>query len=350
MQKEDQHSELQLVNLAKAAAILAVVFLHALSLFPNSIYLSEHKYIAIFLNQASRFSVPLFLALSGFGLARKYANKPFDTKKFLTNRARKLLPLYFLWSLILLFSARAISGRSIFEAAFLGNADYHLYFVPVIFQLYLVFLILERIKNRKVIAIFTVALGVLQLLWFESIRYSLLPESLPVLGQLTDDQMQYRMITNWLFYFVLGFVIAQFNINRLRKIKFLKNLILLSVLTSLIWATVDSSRIILQTGNIVYATSFIRLPVMIYASTIILFVIIYGQDLLRFNWAKTKSLQYIGVLSYLIYLSHTYLLRIINELLLGEVRYTTLFFSLLLFFVATIFSKRLLRISPAISK
>jgi surface polysaccharide O-acyltransferase-like enzyme len=60
----------------KGLAILAVVILHILSNLPSSFITDpNHLPVILAIDQIGRFCVPLFVAISGFGLMRKYMVK-----------------------------------------------------------------------------------------------------------------------------------------------------------------------------------------------------------------------------------------------------------------------------------
>ncbi len=330
--------EKQASLIAKGIAVLAVVAVHALAIYPDTIYTtSDYRLIFIFLNQLSRFSVPLFLAVSGFGLARKYQHKKVENKHFIWTRIAKLLPQYLLWSAILFGvlyfgSTWGIEGESKFFARLLhGNADYHLYFVPLIFQFYLLFsVILSKIKNRKQLAVLVAASGILQISWFILLRY-VTETKVPGISSLINDQLQYRQTISWFFYFLLGIFLAQFNLDKVRAIKTTGLGILLVTVLGLAWSVNDSFSLVEQTGRIVYATSFVRLPVFIYATGVIVATIIYGPIFLDFKTGLRRIMMVVGKYSYVIYLSHTLFLRILESFISSEPYSLTLINATLLF-------------------
>ncbi len=332
--------EKQATLIAKGLAILAVVAVHALALYPDSIYTtSDNRLFFIFINQFSRFSVPLFLAVSGFGLARKYQHKNVENKQFIWTRIAKLLPQYLLWSVILFGvlyfgSAWNLDGDSRFlERLLHGNVDYHLYFVPLIFQFYLLFsVVLSRIKSRKQLAVLVAASGILQIGWFLLLRY-VTEAKVPGISPLINDQLQYRQLISWTFYFLLGIFLAQFNLNKIRAIKTASLGILLVTVLGLAWSVSDSITLVEQTGRIVYATSFVRLPVFIYATGVIAAIIIYGPIFLNFKKSLRGAMIAVGKYSYVIYLSHTLFLRIIEGFMSSGPYSLTLINATLLFAV-----------------
>jgi surface polysaccharide O-acyltransferase-like enzyme len=342
-----KHVEKKVGLIAKAIAIMAVILLHVLSLFPDSIYTNaDYNAVFVILNQAARFSVPLFLALSGFGLARKYQKKTLPTKKFIKSRLKKLVPLYLLWSLILLIILQvsntwSSNGVNFWQGILLGKTDYHLYFVPLIFQLYFLFALLSKILPERHFIWLVVGTGLFQILLFTGIRLASLQELGKLPSFLLNDQIQYRILTNWLFYFSLGLFLVQINLKWLRKKALLGIILLVMIIGSLGWMVHDADQLISSTNNITYATSFIRPAVFLYATAVILEIIIYGPRLLQTIRWDFKILQTIGQHSYLIYLSHTLVLRIAKGVVTTEPRTSTLTMAGAFFVSGTILSGKL---------
>ncbi len=329
-------TEIQTSQIAKAVSILAVILLHSLSsLFPSTIYTDSNLcFVFIFLNQAARFSVPLFLALSGFGLGRKYQNQKLHIKRYLKRKIIKLLPLYLLWSAILIVIFKFSetwqeSNLNIWRNILSGRTDYHLYFVPLIFQLYLIFLILPKLKRHRHHLVLLLLSGLFQAVYFFAIRTSSL-QNIPSNKYLLNDQIQYRLISNWIFYFLLGAFMSRFNLDLFRSFRRLKYLIILLIAGGLSWSTYDSYFLLTATQNIVYSTSFIRLPVMVYATGVISAVLLYSNSLFNQSILNSRFLQSIGKHSYAIFLSHTLILRIIESMITGDVTISSLAFATLL--------------------
>lgn len=76
----------------RGLAILAVLMIHITSSYVGS------SYSAMFLNQISRFAVPTFLVLSGWGLTIS-GRISVNFWKYIWKQAKKLLIPYFLWSI-----------------------------------------------------------------------------------------------------------------------------------------------------------------------------------------------------------------------------------------------------------
>lgn len=116
-----------------------------------------------FADQLSRFSVPLFLFLSGLLLALGYQGRRFETGRYLKNRLLSALLPYAVWTLLYLLqhsvlnllqraplaaSFAPLSPNSVITHLLRGTAQYHLYFMLIAFQFYLLFPLLRWLLPR----------------------------------------------------------------------------------------------------------------------------------------------------------------------------------------------------------
>ena len=87
---------------------------------------------AFFLNQAARFSVPMFFLLSGFSLGLR--EQPLSSPAFWKGRFLRVLPPYLIWTLIYELWNRNLGPRQLLRDLLTGQAAPHLYFIPIIFN------------------------------------------------------------------------------------------------------------------------------------------------------------------------------------------------------------------------
>ncbi len=137
------------VDLLRGVAIAGVVAIHTTWFCLPFVDLSGAAgRIVALLHLLSSFGVPLFIALSAFGLALRY-DKPMTWRQyldFLGVRAERLLPGYLFWSFVSLAMFRSVPLRSlgdIFWALINGTADGQFYFIPLIFAVYLAWPVLR---------------------------------------------------------------------------------------------------------------------------------------------------------------------------------------------------------------
>lgn len=286
-------------NLLRGIAIIAVVSIHFFGGFPG-LYSSTSPYLNFYvtLDQLARFCVPLFVALSGYGLWQKYQTNSINYPSFIKRQATKFIPLYLLTTLLSYFIFKLVpqwqlssSLDSLFIQIIAGRADYHLYFLPMIFQFYLLFPILLKIVQKfrgsslLVSAIFQ--------LWLYQL-YSHPP------SYFVTDQQQYLWFFTWIFYFILGMHLG----NITRSLKFT------TLITAIILIT-SSISLIKQGIDPIIALRFTRISIMLYATTAII-TLTKIVSTIKAN-SVTKLVSTIGASSYPIYLFHTLILRLFFE-------------------------------------
>ncbi|MBI3342386.1 acyltransferase [Candidatus Curtissbacteria bacterium] len=306
------------IDILKALAIIAVILIHTTSVSFNYVKLASIQNLLIF-DQFLRFSVPLFVATSGYLLAIKYLNQNLKLSEFFQKRALKLLPSYLVWTAIIYiylhyFTHEPQQHYSLFEIIFLGRADYHLYFVPMLFQLYLLFpVILYLYKKNRAATI----LGTL------IIQLSVIAFSLAIRNQtikvnfLWGDQQQYLFCLTWVFYFTLGILI--FDLKNKERFKKLPLITLGLTLAGFYAAVSQSITIFTKTHQLIDATTFTRYPIVLFASGAISSVLLFGEKLESLFEPVKNFFAAIGKSSYTIYLMHTIVLRIVyNKLFIGE--------------------------------
>lgn len=311
------------VTALKGLAMLAVVGIHILTSLPAWIYLrAPENFFFIALDQLGRFSVPLFVALSGYGFGSKYASQPLKLWPFLKSQSLKLLPLYFWWSAIFLsvfwFSPTWRAGDNLgswWQQLIWGRADYHLYFIPMIFSLYLVFpLILALSKRIPAAQMFSASL-LIQMAWYWWLGQNLTTQAHP---WFISDQHQYLVPLSWIGFFTSGVILALQPEKMVQLTRPLKKFgVILIALTasflifraySLIEAGVDP----------LYALRFTKVSVVPYAIAVIGAAILVKSWWQRLPAPLEKKLVWLGSWSFVVYLSHTLFLRILFAILEGK--------------------------------
>lgn len=296
---------------------MAVIVIHFFSLIKQSPFWnnSDWQSWAVLIDRLSRISVPLFVALSGYGLSQKYAQKLF-LGEFYKNRLLKLLPPYLIWSIFYFFFAwfyyhwqMAGNPQDFLTLLVLGRVDYHLYFVPMIFQLYLFFpwLFLCWKKSPKLTLL--VAL-LFQLKWFWLFSYH---NQAPFnLKYFVGDLEQYVLSPNWIWYFVLGFqlptIISWLNSQR----KYWRRWLWLTFFLSWLGLSAYSYIQLRQGINALNVLRFTQYPTMAFVTL--------GIVMLTWQFSKFKKLPtpliWLGRYSYLLYLSHYLWLRLLFQIFL----------------------------------
>lgn len=284
-------------HLLKGAAIIAVVLIHALTLFPEGVYLNKsYSFLFFAVNQGLRFCVPAFVFLSGFGLSIKYQSREFNFFQFLKKRAAKLLPLYLLWAVYLAALAffpgfnHSLSQRSLVEIMLLGQADYHLYFVPMILQMYVLFGIYRTFSKKLPVWLLLAAVGIQTLVY----SYFSLSFNLP------SDQIQYLLVLSWIGYFALGIWAA--NNKKLLSPAASKLLLTAGLVSSIIYSYLTARK----TSNVLQANRFTKSFTFAYSLGLISWLTGRSWDgFSRFRKAGFDLIKKLGRNSYFIYLAHT---------------------------------------------
>ena len=189
---------IQKTNTIRGLAIIAVVLVHVLAYFPG-IYNFDQQLFYISLDQIARFCMPAFIMLSGYGLAVKYENKKINYWEFFKKRIWKLIPLYLVWSIFSILIINSIPAwsfgnqpKSLVIQLLIGQADYQLYFLPVIFQLYALFPLIWRFRKNAKLILFIALLAQIALYIYFHFKFN------------KSDRLEYTLFLSWIVYFVFG--------------------------------------------------------------------------------------------------------------------------------------------------
>lgn len=193
-----------LTDFAKVVAAIAVVGIHATSTAENN-FAIHHNFLSfdfggVVLNQWARFSVPLFLYLSAYGLAQ---SKEVNYFSFMRKRLPTILiPYFFFSALAFALDFKNCTTENIIERLLKGGADYHLYFLVILAQCYLLFPLLLRLHQASGKAYRAVTLVVFLLVVLLLYRTS----SERILGYfgLSHPGWHASFCIYWLPYFMLG--------------------------------------------------------------------------------------------------------------------------------------------------
>ncbi len=153
----------------RVMASVSVVIAHCVHLWVERFAIDRSfaslGFLAALLDQFSRFTLPLFFFLSGFGLTLQFQAKPMGLKDYYRFRLVKIAAPFLLWSVMTSFRhlqwleswdwhnhpwhSLASLGRFLF----VDGLDYQYYFLIVIFQFYLVFPFLFRLAKSRAMAV-----------------------------------------------------------------------------------------------------------------------------------------------------------------------------------------------------
>jgi peptidoglycan/LPS O-acetylase OafA/YrhL len=257
-----------------------------------------------------RFAVPFFVALSGLSLARKYRHQEIKVIEFFRKRVVKLLPQYLFWVAIIYLIVHLVPGWAGFVDSFpfwqtviLGRGEYHLYFVPMIISLYLLFPSLFWLTKK--LGLIILLAGLLVQIWFYWYLGNVVIHD-STIKSLQTDQQQYVFFLSWIFYFILGIYLGLND--------WVKNLWLgvfaLPFFALGLRVTVSETKNLLNLGyNIIFASGFTRMTVILLSTSGLIAGLAIFPRVLKSAQKYFEPVIFLGRNSFLIYLSHTIVLR-----------------------------------------
>lgn len=299
----------------RSIACIAVTLGHAINsgyfFYPQPNIFHSVTYV---LNMAVLFGVPVFVFISEFLLANKYTEKV--PKGFMKRRVKILLLPYLFMSIIYAFtSVETWSLQDVFNrlAASIFLGDSAVYFILIIFQFYLLHLILRKYLNSHS-AKFVIPIALLfSFLYLAFFNFVEVPNS--VIGHFIWTKGYWIPFPGWLFYFVLGFYCGrnyQEVLNVLRK-KWvftmpLITLFLMLLMNNFFGLDYDSKRV----DMLLYASSVIFL--IFYTSSLInkvpklvMFISNYSFSIFLLNLFYFHLIRYIEPPAFLNIISYTFL-------------------------------------------
>lgn len=277
----------------RGLAIIGVILIHV-----TGSYISKSN-VSIIINQLSRFAVPSFLIISGWGLTIK-KEATMNYFSYIGGKFKKILPLYFVWSLIF-FLINAYLGtfkldliQFLYKFIF-GTIEYHLYYIPLALFFFIVYPIMYKILKSRY--------GLVSVL-----IVTLISQYLGLI-QIVPKLFVSQNIFNWIFYFSFGIWLAfDFDSKRTYLIqhkKMLSIMLILSVLCVFVSHQVLFS-IVSNTVKLSISTTSMRGSVIFYSVIIVsMFISLDIRNIFLENFGRH---------SYGIYLCHPLFLMIILKI------------------------------------
>jgi surface polysaccharide O-acyltransferase-like enzyme len=167
-------------------------------------------FIDTIINQVGRFTVPIFVILSGFAIAKSEEKRPFDLKIFFQRRLLRIVPPYILFTLFNIIGQNQFQkadwlerGQQILNLLATGMGDYHLYFLGIIFQCYVLYPILRNIVFTKW------NLYILMLVTFALFSLRWVSATFDLLVNISTLLPNGNHVVFWLSYFQIGIWLAK---------------------------------------------------------------------------------------------------------------------------------------------
>ena len=142
------------IHFMRIMACLMVILIHisatpVVSLTPNS--LAQAFFVGI--NQIAKPAVPIFIFISGFLLHNIYRGKPLSFFAYWLKRLPKLIIPYVLWSLgyyliYMKLGYYPLDFNFVLKGLLLGTFIYHLYFMVIIIQFYVLYPVLHYMATK----------------------------------------------------------------------------------------------------------------------------------------------------------------------------------------------------------
>lgn len=263
----------------RAIAIAAVVMIHTTT---RTIETAKDNVVVfpwtLFLNQISRFAVPLFFIVSGFALELNYSNNT-NYLEYLKKRLGKIFVPYVFWSAIYYLFIYNQNHDNFFQVLYLGNASYQLYFIPTLFIFYLIFPVLHKMYG------FLANKWVLLVLIFS--QMFILHQDYFVKPYHLDDPIHTAILCY--FVFILGMMAARNKDSILIFAKKIKYLLMFSVVVLGFYIFFEGILGFIKTFNYLTFYSNFRPSTLIY-SVLVALILYYLFDKSHFVSSPRKAL------------------------------------------------------------
>tara|TARA_B100000963_G_C22537922_1_gene630734 strand:- start:200 stop:1219 length:1020 start_codon:yes stop_codon:yes gene_type:complete len=275
-------------DLLRGLAIIGVVAIHSTRIGYTFDDTSIDFNVTVFWRQMINFSVPMFIAISGYFLANKETNSKESYLKFIKKQIPRVLIPYLLWSVLYLGISylRGASLSSLVYQLFTFTSSTPFYFIILIIEYYLLLPILQKLATPKGLIISALVSSLSCILIFYFRYYTNVQLPIFVVGS----------APSWLIFFVLGIYLRN-NAIKLNN-RTLIFLLILGLGLSL-FETYTLYHFFNDIGNSVTA---VKVSSFVYSTFLILFAFKNADR----NFSKTKMLAYFGEISFGIYLSHMF--------------------------------------------
>lgn len=302
---------IQEIQVLRGLAIIAVVVIHVAGIVTAG---NMNDYPSIVANLLSRFSVPLFLFISGLVLTYNYADKRIDYRKFYKKRLVDVGIPFLLWSILgmaIAFQGGYLNAENVFYSLIgKGNPLYQLYYIPLLFQMYFLFpLIAPWVKKKAFFyTVLVVTLFILSIYQFGQLNYGA-----TALMQKAGFYAPVLFIVQAVYF--VGGCLAGTHFEKLKNIVQSKSMAFWSLifLVTFFIQFMDFYYSYLQTKNSGFAMSFYRPSVILFSFASFCFLF----KLVGLTEKANGILKIIGNYSFGIYLSHVLVIMILTRISLS---------------------------------
>jgi len=277
-------------DLLRVVACLSILLLHTSSWIIMEVGAIPEQTFYLFLRIALCYATPTFILLSILILANRYQDK--IPSNFWSNRIQYIFLPYLIWAMIDALLVELIYSKGLFWEKFVRNIVYSEFvgwFVLVIIQLYVVFVLLKRFK-------WSMAWFLPLCMLITLVHHSVISLPYPIFEE--NESMFRLLFTGWLGYFAIAYAMGVYYTQiaalakkyRYATIVFFVLSVAFLYIRMLLGYTETHSR---------------RLDLMPLVISTALLVIAWGQSI-----PYTKTVRVLSQYSFMIYLIHWEVLRL----------------------------------------
>lgn len=294
------------IHFLRAFACIGVLLVHVSATFYDEAG-NVFNGFTYFFNQVGRFGTPTFAIISGFLLFNQVNKTGFNFKKFIMSRTSKIILPFLIWSIFYQFITFFLKGeplpadpKLVLYKFLIGGSYYHLYFMAIVVQFYLLFPILRFIKNGTgwwIGLLISAAIS----------SYFISVQELPVITGMLEKLMMHKVfLLHWIYFFMFGGFLAYYwkPISIWAK----KHVLLLGLLVVPIYTGTVLEYKMMGSVSSIRITNLINLPLLSLAT-----IGMYSY-ITKIGWVN-KWLESVGKLSMGIYLVHPFTLIALQKTL-----------------------------------
>ena len=286
-------NRIEYFDVLRGLAIIGVVAIHSSTTGFQFEYHSFNFNFTVVWRNLLNFSVPLFLAISGYFLAKKKIESLDDYLAFIKKYIARVYIPFFIWSSAWFCLAVLIYGKPIIYeimklVSFQSSGPY--YFIALIIQYYLLLPILSRLANIKGLAI-CIAISIIMTGIIFYLRYYNNIE-LPLIIYAGN-------FGTWIMFFVLGLYLA---IGSKEQNTIPNKVLIAFILIFFMLSCIESYAIFFSFPQAGSMASAVRVFPFLYSFTLIIFLFKNA------NLIQSRILASIGKISFGIYLIHMFAL------------------------------------------
>ena len=251
------------------------------------------EFTSLLIREVINVAVPLFLTLSAFFLSRKIFNSKEDCIRFWKKHISKVYIPCLIWSLPFFIMGGVMNGKSIInQSVLLFSGGYSIYyFIPLIIQCYFLLPLLQKCSNIVLggVSLIVSLCSAYLISYHGGYRYPFIVYMSP--------------ITTWILFFALGIILGRSE----------RNYRIVSLVVGVMFT------LVLQIAESLYQKSIgvsspydCTKPSGFIYSAIFIVLIFSKQIELWYVSHRIRFIEYIGEISFALYLGHCYLILALN--------------------------------------